>query len=1497
MSGSKPPSSRSTPAAQQNAGSNTERRPDDRRARRRKAKERREGEAGPSGLNTPAEPSEQKPTGKKSHDTFEEADFIKFTFSDEEEKAEEEQPPVREWDKGKGKASERDHAGRKRKSDEFDLDDGYANKKERIAAAARQAPWATDVDWESCANVAEMLHRDVEAFVHYISPTPEEDEVRSLVVAQIARAVHERFPDAQVHPFGSYETKLYLPTGDIDLVIHSQSMARSDKESVLHSLANTVKRAGITDRVRIIAKAKVPIVKFVTTHGRFSVDISVNQINGVAAGKMIRHFLQELPALRSLVLVIKSFLAQRSMNEVYTGGLGSYSIVCLAISFLQMHPKVRRGEIDPSKNLGVLVMEFFELYGCYFNYSEVGISIRDGGTYFNKRRRGWLDYGQSKLLSIEDPGDPSNDISRGSYNIAKVRATLAGAHGLMTSAAYMQAGWISANRDRRRVRLGDGLNRPHLSILARVMGVTQETINHRRLVQEVFELRVLHRMLGIAPRVDIVSDVPQAASNGKSNVGHKESVETACKEAEVASASNKSAAEDEEEDEEEESRYKIDDRREPPRKRRRLGRESDMHTVFTTDEEDPEDVQDYNLHVVDDEDSVSVAKGAKRRVPRRDASSKRDYWLSKGLGFSGDAIAGRQRSPSCSLVYDRCSNHAGSSHADLKQSAGAPNAARAPGSLRDKIASFEKQGAVPVPRGSFGLGAPPVDDGSSRRRGELMGNRVPGLSRPVAPAPTHPTRATSPSFADRSRAASATLLSGPSSRSVSPTMSADGEADSYGSLEAALEETTSPRHSGAWQARRRSVSDIVAKFSLPAIAVESLPEGQEEAESSTPAIVLPEELRDSSSEPHPPSSITQATSITAENAPDHSADADGQSSPAVTPPAAADEPSSSAMAVVDTQAASGPAVVAEQSGLPVISDVSAATETFPSPGVQDQVATAALPVAASDEPSGVSADTSTRDDVEEAGNKEEVTTDEVISSAVPSSASLSKHQTPQDSFAFPSVETVPSVTVSPVQPKVVDMEELGNQSLALDTQDAVIITEPPRVVTPVVTRGVLVPVSPISPRTDNSPSEPIPSYVEPSLTPKTATGSFRAVVHHKVTEGANRSTSSQAQRVSDLRAVDSPKSPGFTDLADLLADAALLEKQLSGLGSPRKLPVTNATPSTPPPASALRSMSGPRVEVTIPDQPPANDDVSTSGDGHGSSEYNSPQEFPPIPAPRTPSPPQTPGPIIPTKDRPRSRLLSDTPPPVPPKSPRPRYFSTLLSRRPSAKDGLMPMPGAYPRDSVCSEMSEDDSVLATPPSPRFDAVGSDTSSVMSSSRSWKMPSKGLARATSFADRLWHKRNNRNTVLIASPGKQHLHVRKSQDSGHYVLNAGYPDDDSHLSINTAARPRKSEPTPSLPQLNLSSDARLERQPNPNGNERPMSWVSVSSSIGSGGLDSALFDSFPSVPDTVPNRVLPIPAFSENHASSSGLPRDSLSGRIDTFPTRSSSLHPKQRSALL
>jgi hypothetical protein len=40
-------------------------------------------------------------------------------------------------------------------------------------------------------------------------------------------------------------------------------------------------------------------------------------------------------------MIIKQFLAQRGLNEVYTGGLGSYAVLLIAMSFLQWHADMR----------------------------------------------------------------------------------------------------------------------------------------------------------------------------------------------------------------------------------------------------------------------------------------------------------------------------------------------------------------------------------------------------------------------------------------------------------------------------------------------------------------------------------------------------------------------------------------------------------------------------------------------------------------------------------------------------------------------------------------------------------------------------------------------------------------------------------------------------------------------------------------------------------------------------------------------------------------------------------------------------------------------------------------------------------------------------------------------------------------------------------------------------------------------------------------------------
>lgn len=131
--------------------------------------------------------------------------------------------------------------------------------------------------------------------------------------------------------------------------------------------------------------------------------------------------MSKFPHLAKLVFVLKQFLYQRQLNEVFTGGISSYSLILMTISFLQLHS--REDAHSDQSNLGVLLIEFFELYGRFFNYLKVGIRINNGGSYVPKTEiQEQMESGyRPSVLCIEDPLNPQNDIGKSSYGAMNVR--------------------------------------------------------------------------------------------------------------------------------------------------------------------------------------------------------------------------------------------------------------------------------------------------------------------------------------------------------------------------------------------------------------------------------------------------------------------------------------------------------------------------------------------------------------------------------------------------------------------------------------------------------------------------------------------------------------------------------------------------------------------------------------------------------------------------------------------------------------------------------------------------------------------------------------------------------------------------------------------------------------------------------------------------------------------------------------------------------------------
>ena len=59
--------------------------------------------------------------------------------------------------------------------------------------------------------------------------------------------------------------------------------------------------------------------------------------SGINSANCINMMIRQQPALRPLTLLIKLFLSLRKHNEVFTGGLGGYAIVCMVMNFLQVN--------------------------------------------------------------------------------------------------------------------------------------------------------------------------------------------------------------------------------------------------------------------------------------------------------------------------------------------------------------------------------------------------------------------------------------------------------------------------------------------------------------------------------------------------------------------------------------------------------------------------------------------------------------------------------------------------------------------------------------------------------------------------------------------------------------------------------------------------------------------------------------------------------------------------------------------------------------------------------------------------------------------------------------------------------------------------------------------------------------------------------------------------------------------------------------------------------
>lgn len=354
--------------------------------------------------------------GKVYNELAKNQDFISFDFSSSEEEKED---------------------------GEYYLDDGVISNDEgnmhRSSTPKSLYPWIKDHDHSKQKEIADWLTKEMKDFVNYISPSKKEIETRNNVVRQLKSQITKFWPGTEVHVFGSYATDLYLPGSDIDMVITSQ-LGDLEQRSRLYQLSSFLRTKKLAKNIEVIAKAKVPIIKFVDPKSNIHIDVSFERTNGIIAARKIRKWLSTTPGLRELVLIVKQFLRSRKLNNVHVGGLGGYLTIIMCYHFLKLHPRISTGSMSISDNLGSLLIEFFELFGRNFSYDDLILAIDDETDlprYLKKRKHPLLNTARNSFaITIQDPSDPSNNITRSSYNLRDLKKAFGGAYQLLVDKCY-----------------------------------------------------------------------------------------------------------------------------------------------------------------------------------------------------------------------------------------------------------------------------------------------------------------------------------------------------------------------------------------------------------------------------------------------------------------------------------------------------------------------------------------------------------------------------------------------------------------------------------------------------------------------------------------------------------------------------------------------------------------------------------------------------------------------------------------------------------------------------------------------------------------------------------------------------------------------------------------------------------------------------------------------------------------------------------------------------
>ncbi|KAF9974168.1 hypothetical protein BGZ73_002476 [Actinomortierella ambigua] len=219
-------------------------------------------------------------------------------------------------------------------------------------------------------------------------------------------------PQSRVLSFGSYCNGLLMNDSDADFCIAGDSRTSDPPLADMMILGMYLEDMGM-EEIQVVDQATVPIVKFVDPQTKLKGDINYGNRLGVVNSEMIKMYTEIDVRCKKLLYLVKLLCRRHGINDSSKGTLSSYALNMMGITFLQnQNPPIlprlqaqsgstttrsveyyqrnREGRMiwrsvsctydtdleryrdfgkANRKSIGRLLLEFFEFYSRYYDYT------------------------------------------------------------------------------------------------------------------------------------------------------------------------------------------------------------------------------------------------------------------------------------------------------------------------------------------------------------------------------------------------------------------------------------------------------------------------------------------------------------------------------------------------------------------------------------------------------------------------------------------------------------------------------------------------------------------------------------------------------------------------------------------------------------------------------------------------------------------------------------------------------------------------------------------------------------------------------------------------------------------------------------------------------------------------------------------------------------------------------------------------------------------------